>query len=369
MKIQRRGVSITSGRLALVTIIALCSFSTESYGARLAGYLFDGQAGTASPGTITDVGGDSTVDLTIGSCSTYNADTPFSYAGNTSFDVSCGVNARAENMVTEAFEFENTDAFSVSLWMNTTQGDAFQQIVGQRQNNTGNGWYLGLARGPTSVPVDASAFFFTQGQSSPDGRGANDETANAALNDGQWHHIVGVHDPASDLDGLGDGEIFLYVDGALVASHKKTQTESIDYTSFDPFFNVGTGRDGGGTFSQFGGLVDEVAIFDSALGQSEVDDLFNNSLNAGPGTPGDFNNDNMVDNLDIDLMRDAVINMTSDSQFNVDGLGDPDIPDESDFDHLVVSIIGSGRGDGDLSLNINFDDFVLLCHDPKVNNW
>ena len=76
----------------------------------------------------------------------------------------------------------------------------------------------------------------------------------------------------------------------------------------------------------------------------------------------DFNNDGVVDGLDIDLMRDAVINMTNDSQFNVDGIGDPDVPDEGDFNFLLNSIINTGPGDADLNQIVNFDDFVSLSN-------
>lgn len=50
---------------------------------------------------------------------------------------------------------------------------------------------------------------------------------------------------------------------------------------------------------------------------------------------GDFNDDSIVDKLDIDLMRMAVIAMTSDALFNVDGLDDPNIPNEADFVELA----------------------------------
>ena len=87
--------------------------------------------------------------------------------------------------------------------------------------------------------------------------------------------------------------------------------------------------------------------------------------------PGDFNNDERVDNLDIDILRGAVINMTSDAQFNVDGSGDPNIPNEGDFDFLISSLIGTLPGDTDLNFVVNFDDFVRVSDFfMQVNtNW
>ena len=76
---------------------------------------------------------------------------------------------------------------------------------------------------------------------------------------------------------------------------------------------------------------------------------------------GDANFDNVVDGDDIDLMREAILNLTSDPIFNVDGIGS-DIPDEADFNFLIEDIIGTGHGDGDVNKLINFADFVLVTN-------
>lgn len=82
---------------------------------------------------------------------------------------------------------------------------------------------------------------------------------------------------------------------------------------------------------------------------------------AAIGELGDFNNDNLVNCDDIDLIRSAILATTSDPIFNVDGAGG-DIPTEADFDFLITDIIGTGRGDGDLNKIVNFADFVLLSN-------
>lgn len=78
---------------------------------------------------------------------------------------------------------------------------------------------------------------------------------------------------------------------------------------------------------------------------------------------GDFNSDGVVDDIDIDLVRYAVINMTNDSQFDIDGIGNPNVPDDGDFIFLVNSMINTGLGDADLNQIVNFDDFVSLSND------
>ena len=237
----------------------------------LGGYLFDG--------TTVDQGGDTTVDLSLGSCAGYSSDTPFSYSGNMSLDVGCGIQARAaleDPSNIDAFEFENTDAFSIKAWFKSAGAGGFRAVAGQRETGggaqAGNGYYIGIGS-------DSKAFMFTQGTTVGQGRGA---TGTSLLDDGEWHSIVGVHDPASDLDGLGDGEIFLYVDGALENSHKKTQTETIAYGASK--FAVGLNRGVAGNFNAFVGLIDEVGVFDHALTQPEVTAAHENSMVPEPAS-------------------------------------------------------------------------------------
>ena len=96
-----------------------------------------------------------------------------------------------------------------------------------------------------------------------------------------------------------------------------------------------------------------------------VPDGFEMSMTPAPdhaaGVLGDFNNDSVVDHDDIDLIRNAILNVTSDPIFDIDGSGN-DIPDVADFDLLITDIIGTGYGDGDLNKVINFIDFVLLAN-------
>ena len=119
-------------------------------------------------------------------------------------------------------------------------------------------------------------------------------TSTSVLNDGAWHHVVGISDPNSDLDFLGDGEIFMYIDGNLEHTYKKTQTEASDYGN--SVFAVGTGADlSTGTYNRYTGLVDEVAVYNHALSGVEVLALFNATLPIPGGLlEGDANRDGLV---------------------------------------------------------------------------
>ena len=242
--------------------------------ALVAGYLFDGNAGTATPATVAELRGDTSLDLTLGGAAIYDSDTPFvfpSYPGtNTSMDVSGNAAARASNDAITAFQFANTDAFSVKAWIKTsTSGVGSQQVVSQRKASTGNGWSL-------NVLNSGQAQIFMQGMTVSQGRVAQ---GGPNVDDGQWHLLVGINDPNFDIDGA----MQLYVDGILVDTSSKSQTESMDYGNSR--FSVGTGRDlSTGNYNPFTGLIDEVAMFDHALSQTEVTAMFNESMVPEPST-------------------------------------------------------------------------------------
>lgn len=269
---MRTSMSSRAGRqiLVLSAVMILAVMQPISAGAgRIAAYLFDGTPGTQNPSMVEDAGGDALLDLSIGSSAEYNVDSPFSGETDTSLDVSGGLNERAENISTDTYKFDHQNqAWSITMWVKGVVQGGYAQIVGQRKASTGNGWYAG-------VNSSGEAFVFTQGLTAAQARGVS---GGSNLFDSQWHHIVVVNDPASDLDGNGDGEILLYVDNSAPLTHKKVITESPpDYGN--SVFCVGTGRDlSTGTYNQFSGRVDEVAVFSHALTAQEVDFYFNNSL-------------------------------------------------------------------------------------------
>ena len=75
------------------------------------------------------------------------------------------------------------------------------------------------------------------------------------VNDGQWHHIVGVYDGA---------KLCLYVDGRL--DNSVEVSKSID-TNDAPVCIGGHSEKGERCWN---GLIDEVRIYDYALSQNEI---------------------------------------------------------------------------------------------------
>ena len=83
-----------------------------------------------------------------------------------------------------------------------------------------------------------------------------------AITYGGWHHVTFVYNAA------GDKRITLYLDGqALTAS---TQNAGVGAVSDDRIIDLRIGNYPGGTVRTFDGIIDDVRIFDRALGTSEI---------------------------------------------------------------------------------------------------
>lgn len=197
-------------------------------------------------------------------------------------------------------------------------------------------------------------------------------TAKSDLRQSVWHDYRMVMDPMG-LDGAGDpteASATLYIDGDDVGQvfgrlaveggggfpgsnwHKPWSDP------LGPDFAPGEGPRM--AFGRWSGSV-YVTIIEATFDYVRI-----HAGATGPavGAACDFNSNSLCDQVDIDLIAAAVRNMTSDSEFNVDGLGDPDIPDNNDFDFYITddSMIGTGHGDADINFLVNFADFVSLSN-------
>lgn len=92
----------------------------------------------------------------------------------------------------------------------------------------------------------------------------------SSVNDGNWHHVVGVRD---------SGTIKLYLDGSEIATGTDN-TGNIDIS--DPLI-IGAGQAIGGSVGNFfKGYIDETSIFNYALSSAQILEIYNN------GRPNDL---------------------------------------------------------------------------------
>jgi len=86
------------------------------------------------------------------------------------------------------------------------------------------------------------------------------------LNDGSWHHVVGVYDAAA-------GAVLVYVDGVPQSKPIPHITPNYDTNTL---FVIGGETSGTQATSQFIGSIDEVQVYSGVLSQADVQDLFAN---------------------------------------------------------------------------------------------
>ena len=98
-------------------------------------------------------------------------------------------------------------------------------------------------------------------------------TSPAKLNDGAWHHTVGVFDGAAKLATL-------YVDGVQVA--QKSTADTVFHAS-EGNLCIG-GNCGGSAGSIWKGVIDDVAVFDVALNEADAKLIMDKGLAATFGT-------------------------------------------------------------------------------------
>jgi len=142
-----------------------------------------------------------------------------------------------------AFDFGTSQDFTVSAWVRTSHTGSIQYIVNKGDTNAAF-WLRFEADGKLRFLLDYGSTY---------------DAVQSAVSyaDGKWHHVVGSADRD---DGLK-----LYVDGALAA-----QTSTMVGGSVTTALPLTIGADSPLTMK---GLIDEVKLYNYALGQEEVQGL------------------------------------------------------------------------------------------------
>lgn len=151
--------------------------------------------------------------------------------------------------------FERDEDFSVECWVNTTTSLGYL-LTKNSETGMKSGWNLyidgGFPRFYLGHSVSANNYIKVR--------------STETVNDGNFHHIVATYDGSSDATGVS-----IYVDGV-------DRTGSISQNSLtDSILTIAncqiSGRDGYNCC--YGGLMDEVVIYNKELNQSEVDYRYN----------------------------------------------------------------------------------------------
>lgn len=148
-------------------------------------------------------------------------------------------------------EFNSSNPFSMSVWIKTTQSTD-GQIVDRGVSHVAE----------LQLESSGQVHFWVE-----DASDADKYVKTNVVNDGEWHHIVGVYDGTY---------IKVYQDGILI--------QSLDITGFSIYYNsadhvyIGYGDTG-----YFSGTIDEVRIYTVALSEEEIYRHYEN-----PGYPRSY---------------------------------------------------------------------------------
>jgi hypothetical protein len=150
------------------------------------------------------------------------------------------------------------EPFAYMAWVKSYKFTEYQTVITKRHITAGDGK-------PTASLFLKDNHIFIEFRDSIQGMNAFDAT-DAILKENTWHHVAWVKD---------DSELQVYVDGNL--KQKVKHDRKGELTSTEPL-RVGIHHYGDTWGDPFIGIIDEVAVFRSALDENDIKQLMNNIL-------------------------------------------------------------------------------------------
>lgn len=155
-----------------------------------------------------------------------------------------------------AYDFTANTSFSLEAWINHPTSASSEEIIVERKSTGALAINLKLNSSNVaifSVRNDASQIFSV--------------TGTKRLDDGNWHHVVGVRDAITN-------QLKIYVDEVLENTVSALFTAG--FTSTSEGISIGWRKTTNNKF--FKGTIDEVAIYNSALDVESITQHYNNGL-------------------------------------------------------------------------------------------
>ncbi|MDQ4122909.1 MAG: protein kinase [Acidobacteriota bacterium] len=176
--------------------------------------------------------------------------------------------------VNQAFSFDGTDDFvliadnpslepttaiSVVLWFKANNSEGEQALVSKYNHNNpvaenDDSYYLGTINGGLRWQIETNERYFIL------------DTARLNIFDGQFHHAAATYN---------GNQMVLYLDGQPIGSRQASGTF---YDTNIPVYLGATLNDGGINVRFFSGEMDEIQIYNRALSQTDVKNIYESSL-------------------------------------------------------------------------------------------
>jgi hypothetical protein len=158
--------------------------------------------------------------------------------------------------------------YTMDLWFNTTQGPPDWDnwpMLAYMKDGTNTGFELFFQLSGDGTTVDVYWKVFESGSSTSAVLDSSVEGVDPI--DGQWHHVVAQ---------MTSSELILYFDGVEV------DRVNHSYTNVNPTAPLELGGgDGGQSYFDYDGLLDEVSVYNSILSASDVQNQYNAGIAAG----------------------------------------------------------------------------------------
>ncbi|MCA9215701.1 MAG: hypothetical protein KDB27_21700 [Planctomycetales bacterium] len=256
------------------------------------------------------------------------------------------------------------DEKTVVLWFQAdeTDGDFEQSIYDQG----------GTTRGLNVFVYDVQVFVGAWNRAAGDGGGVASpwpsdnagmeiSTVSAPIEAGEIYQVALVMD--GDLEGL-EGTLTGYLNGVPIGTED----------GIGGLFGHSNGGAIGGQVSQgafpgknsvaadapdqaFAGVIDEVAMYNVALSAERIAAQYAAATGNVVGTPGDFNNDGILDASDIDMLSAEIRGGSNPPAFD---LNDDNLVDFQDQRMWVDVLKNTYLGDANLDGEFNSSDFVRV---------
>jgi tetratricopeptide (TPR) repeat protein len=173
-------------------------------------------------------------------------------AGHAGIDRALELSGDGYVSIANKWNFDITNEITVAAWIKVNKFDKQWQAIVTKGDSA---WRLGRTSTENTL-----AFHLTGVTSENNGVHQNlGVEGNMNVDDGRWHHATGVYDGS---------KVYLYVDGILDKSLGALGT--IETNSYNVY--IGENAEQKGRY--FDGLIDDVAIFDHALSENDVKQLY-----------------------------------------------------------------------------------------------
>ena len=172
-----------------------------------------------------------------------------------------------DDFVELANAFSDWQDFSFSMWLNHTKGNAFSGLISDANSFPGNDLFLNVNQSSVGLKADKSGSTLFN-CNLPEVNYPNPSLVNNQNFQGDWKHLV---------LSKGGSTLNLFLNGNMIQSFT-VSASNVGYHANNPVFGKLT--DGAYSIQYMQGYLDDIGIWNRALTECEIQDLYHAQLNS-----------------------------------------------------------------------------------------